>query len=277
LAKAPYKFLAYLVLAFLPFGFEFLIAGDSYGAMAKFICTFIFFLWPIAIIWSCLNIGRAVFTPKSLFTEGMYRMFPVNWFIDTTGPNNLGPVDIGDEADICGEKRKGGIIGKATTAVTNAFTTGVQTIVGVAAPGLIPAIGAITGATQAVASGVTETATVASQSAQQIIKAATNPVSTAVSTVGSTVSEIPKAISTLPQVGQEVTQKLGAITTAEGLKKLAQKGGGSENDFSSYGLLLLFTILLGGGTLMAVRRMSLNNSSSYKKDATDTPPEPRSI
>ena len=60
LAKAPYKFLAYLILAFLPFGFEFFLAGDSNGAMAKFICTIIFFLWPIAIIWSVVNVGRIV-------------------------------------------------------------------------------------------------------------------------------------------------------------------------------------------------------------------------
>lgn len=271
LAKAPYKFLAYLILAFLPFGFEFFLAGDSNGAMAKFICTIIFFLWPIAIIWSVVNVGRTLFMPKSLFTNGTLRMFPIDWFMDETGPSVLGPVDIVDKTDVCGERSSGGFIGRI-------ITNSLQSVIGVIAPGLVPAIGAVTGATHAVASGVTETATTASQSAQELIRAATIPAVATMSTVGSTMAEIPAALNALPAVGHQVTDKLGAMTTAEGLHKLAQKGGSgssssSSSEFSSYGLLLLFTILLGGGTLMAVRRMSLKNSSSVKKDATDTPPE----
>jgi len=267
LAKSPYRFLAYLILLWLPFGFDFYIAGDSNGAMAKFICTIVPIFWPIAFIWGFVNIVKALFTPKSVFTEGTYRMFPVNWFTDASGPSVLGPVDIPAGSGVCGT---GGITGVISSVAGSA--------VGVIAPGLIPAVGAITGATEAVADGITETATASANAAKEVINSAIKPAINVASTASSVAVEIPAAVQGLHGVGSEITSKLGAVTSNEGLKALAKQSGGGS-DFSSLALLLFFTIILGGGTFMAVRRMNLNTSFFIKKsdDKNDAPPESRGL
>jgi len=89
-SKSPFRFLAYMFLVWLACGLEYLVAGDSNGALAKFISMFLF---PIGFIWTILNIFNALFNTKSLFTHGSYRMFPFNWFMDPYGLNKLGPID----------------------------------------------------------------------------------------------------------------------------------------------------------------------------------------
>jgi len=278
LAKSPYRFLAYLFLLWMPFGFDFFVAGDSSGAMAKFICTIIFFLWPIAFIWGMVNAGRALLMPKTLFTEGTYRMFPVNWFMNPTGPSVLGPVDIGIsiEEERCKNKRSGGIVG----AIGDTIGLIATPIIGAALPGVQPAVAAIAGATQAVAVGVTESAGAITSGVETVVDAAVNPAAQVAASGAQLATKVPGAISSLPAVGSQVTQGLGAMTTTEGLKALAQKGGGiiSSNEINTIALLVVFTILLGGGTVMAVRRMNLNTYWNNKqKDASDSPPKPRSV
>lgn len=276
LAKAPYKFLAYLFLLWMPFGFDFFIAGDTSGAMAKFVCTIVFFLWPIAFIWGMINAGRALFMPKTLFTNGTLRMFPVSWFMDPTGPSVLGPVDIGMslEEERCKSRRSGGVLGFVGDTVGAVAAP----IVGAVLPGVQPAVAAVTGATQAVAAGVTESAGAISSGVKTVVDSAVVPAAQVVSSSAQLATQVPGAVGSLPAVGSQVAQGIGAMTSAEGLKKLAQKGGGSDSDMTTLGLLLLFTVLLGGGTFMAVRRMDLNSSWNTKqKDASDSPPKPSSI
>jgi len=93
-AKSPFRYLFYMFLLLLPFGFDHVVAGDVYGGLAKFLTTFIPLLWPIGIIWSLVNWGRATFAPKHLFEKGTYRIFPFNIFMSTYGPSKLGPVDL---------------------------------------------------------------------------------------------------------------------------------------------------------------------------------------
>ena len=75
-SKSPFRYLLYMLLLLLPFGFDDVVAGDINGAMAKFLTSFIIFLWPINIIWGLYNAGRATFAPKNLFDKGPERIFP---------------------------------------------------------------------------------------------------------------------------------------------------------------------------------------------------------
>lgn len=166
-SKAPWRFMAYILLIWLPFGFDFIVAGDTYGAMGKFICTVIPLLWPIAIIWGIINIIRAHFMPKTLFTKGTYRMFPINFFMDSNGPSVLGPFDLGlvppDES--CKTDGFVQTIAKpvldavklAGDAASNAAVMAGHTAVEIITPGLPQAVMATTKAVQATA-GATQIA-----------------------------------------------------------------------------------------------------------------------
>jgi hypothetical protein len=139
--KSPLKLLGYLFFVLMPFGVDLFIAGDSMAAGVKFILTLLFFItWPVLILWSVVNIGRTFFMPRTLFTEPMVRPFPINLFMDSHGPNTLGPVDLPREGEPC----EGG----------GGFFTWILGLVGVVFPGVFPAVTAVTGATSAVAGTV---------------------------------------------------------------------------------------------------------------------------
>jgi len=275
-AKAPFRYFAYLLLTLLPFGFDYFIAGDTMGAAARFLTSIFFLLWPIGFIWGCINMFRATFMPEHLFTKGMYRMFPFSLVMDTYGPSNLGPVDIGitDDTDQCGSQPTG-ILGWIMTLFSP--------IINVILPGIAPASAAVGAAVQA---GAT-TAKVAANSASAVIQAATEPAAQTVSTVSSIAQKVPEAVAALPSVAGAATAGLAAATTPTGLKALAaaQKGGGFAGiDKSNVALFIVFAVLLGGGSLLALQRvMNLNtiNFLKQKEDVnpkeSDSPPEPRGI
>ena len=65
------------------FGIDSFIAGDSNGAIAKFISTIIPIFWPILIIWKIVDLVRAYFFPEGVFTYGTFRMFPWSWIMES--------------------------------------------------------------------------------------------------------------------------------------------------------------------------------------------------
>ena len=227
-AKSPLTFLAYMILLWIPFGFDFFIAGDSNGGIAKFLCTFIFLLWPVAFIWGMVNCGYAIFTPKSLFTQGTYRMFPVSWVMDPYGPSKLGPLDIPAGSGKCSkegltntvESIGSGFMG-TLFGVFNSFTRSILNIIApqvtVAATAVSAATSAIADTTQTVATTLGKTA----NSAQQIINAATKPAVQVAANASKFSQQSIGAIHALPDVGSTITDKLGSLTTPEGLLKLA--------------------------------------------------------
>jgi len=290
-AKSPYMFLAYLFLLWIPFGFDLFVAGDSSAAIAKFLCYIIIILIPIAFIWGTVNIGYAMLMPKTLFTKGTYRMFPISWIMDSYGPSKLGPVDIPAGSDECSREGLSNVAGSFSSgilgSITGFITIILQSILNIFAPEFTiaaaatgKAVEAVAGTTQVVAGAVGKTAETAGKtvvaagnSAQQILKSATGSISNAVSS----------ATKTLPSLTSGITQKLGSLTNPQALVALKQSGGGDLSGLSglssieTIALLLLFSVLMGGGTLMAVRRMNLSSSFEQKKNESDTPPEPRSI
>lgn len=271
-AKSPFRYLGYLLLTCLPFGFDFYLAGDTNGAFARFLTSFIIFLWPIGFIWGLISMFRAFFMPKTLFKEGTYRMFPMTYFMDANGPSVLGPVDLPEGKDTC---TTGGI----TSTLLAPVAAVAESALGILLPGVAPATAAISGAVQAGAM----TAKTAADSTSKMIEAATKPATTAITQGSAVIQQVPQAISSLPAVGATAISKLASATTPEGLEKLAQKGGGFiDTDYSNIGLFVLFALILGGGSFMAAKRLNILPTTILSKktngqERNDNPPEPRKV
>jgi hypothetical protein len=258
-ARSPLRFMAYMFLLMLPFGIDLYVAGDSNGAIVKFILTIlIIFVIPffIAVIWGFVNMGRSVLMPKDLFTKGTYRMFPVSWFMDPLGPSILGPVDIPAGVGECGSGGAGSIVGSMLQRVP-----------------VIAAAGAAVDAATAAA----DVATAAAKGASAAIETTTNAYQNIVDSV---VKPATRVIGTGATLGSQMTALKAQIPTKEGLasaavNKLIQKGGGGDSG-ANLALLGLFIIILGGGTISAANRMGLNSYlfNKQKEDDNDTPPEP---
>jgi hypothetical protein len=101
--KSPLRYVLYVIMLFIPFtfGLEYVVAGDMAGAVFKFLTTL---LIPIGIIYTFMNIIHAVVTPKSLFEEGTYHLFPASLFIGPRGTEAagvLGPKDVPEPSESC--------------------------------------------------------------------------------------------------------------------------------------------------------------------------------
>ncbi len=93
-AKSPFRFLGFVLALFIP-GMSYAFAGDTNGGMAQFASMLFPPLWLILIGWIFYTAYRTFFKTKSLFSEGMPRIFPWNWWVmDEVGANYLGPNDI---------------------------------------------------------------------------------------------------------------------------------------------------------------------------------------
>jgi hypothetical protein len=243
--KAPYLFLIYMFLLWMPFGLDLYIAGDTYGALIKAACTFGLILivpFLFAMLWGFVNIGRSIFTPKALFTTGTYHMWPVSMFIGANGPSVLGPVDItGVSEDKCPEPSSG---------VLGAFLPVIAGLV----PGFVPATTAATTAVKVAANSASAAIATTEKGYETLVNSIVNPAAKMVGTGAA----LATTMATMPQ--------------------LPMKGGGSSSDGSgTIALLALFTVIIGGGTLNAARRMNLNEllfNKQKSKDANDRPPEP---
>ena len=247
--KAPYLFLIYMFLLWLPFGLDLYIAGDTSGALVKACCTFgMIFIVPFlfAMIWGFINIGRSVFTPKALFTTGTYHMWPASMFIGPTGPSVLGPVDI---KPVVEEKCP-----EPTTGLLGTFLPLVAGLI----PGFVPATTAATTAVKVAANSASAAISTTEKGYEKIVDSVVNP---AVKLAG-TGAALATTMATLPQLP---------------MKGGSGSGSSGSPDTSSIALLALFTVIIGGGALMAARRMNLNEllfNKQKSKDANDRPPEP---
>ena len=245
-ARSPLKYMAYMFLLMLPFGFDLYIAGDSNAAIVKFILTTLFFLvvpFFLAVVWGFANLGRSVFMPKTLFTTGTYRMFPVNWFMDTLGPSTLGPVDIPGGGE-CGSSGLTGVILEKVPIIAAA---------GAAVQAVTAAAGVATTAAKGASAAIETTSEAYKNIVDGVIKPATQIIGT-----GTALSS---------QMAQLRAQ-------GSAVDKLVQRGGGGDSS-SNLALLVFFVVILGGGSVIAANRMGLNRFLfSKQKDANDTPPEP---
>jgi hypothetical protein len=282
-SKSPWRFLLYSMMVFVPFGFDALIGGDRPGAFMKFICTIIPIFWPILFIWMLYSIGRLYVFPKPLFTEGIDRPFPVNFFMDKKGFSELGPKTVPDPASIGCDTYDGGFLGYLPPFVRTALTF--------MFPGLIPAVDAglmavKTGSNAATASLGTvklaaETAGKTLEGAKKVINAATNAAASAVSV-------IPTVVAKGPDMASAVTGSLLKKYT-DPSEIIKQVGGGvlEENTpLSNTVLLAGFGIILMGGVYYGLKRLNNSATSLFRKDEgrltesdkgrkrDDSPPKP---
>ena len=273
--KSPIIFLAYMALLYFPFGFDFVIAGDTNGAFAKFLTSFIMFLWPIGFIWSFLNLFRAVVTPRSLFDYGTMRMIPFTLFMEYNGPSTLGPKDPTTPCD-------------DPSGPKGFFQWIIDSLLNAVLPGIRPAIGAVG---SLVASG----AGLVTGVLDNLVKPAAF---TAATVVGSAPGAVAAAGQMVPNVIKGVEAQLqgpagaaGAIAVgAAGSKavKAVQTGGAlvSQNPFVFPALMFVLVSIMGvGGVLgfLELKRhytLSRNANESVRKPSgtngirDDTPPRP---
>lgn len=275
--KSPFRWLAYTALAFLPFGFELLVAGDWNGAFAKFMSSILFFLWPIAFIWTAYTVFQALFNPTSVWEKGTTRLFPFSYFMDPYGPSMLGPRDV-----------KGGMGGGFFSSVLSI----VQTFLPFVAPGVVPAVAAVGAATTATA----RTVEAAADTATGVIEALKEPVTQTVSIGTGLVKQLPAAAAAIPAITSQVGETLRAQTTPEAIAAAAiaastagkpMIGGGlltKEGTYMEGGVGLgVLGILFAAGAWTGFSR--LNKSSglfSKQSDGTrrkwdDSPPKPHGL
>lgn len=276
-SNSPLRWMLFFIASFLPFGFDSFVAGDTNGAIAKFFSAIFFLFWPIAIVWTMINIFSVVFTPKAVFESGSYRMFPFTFFMDKYGPNEIGTFDA--------EKEKDG-----SSGIMGFFKVVLPTIVGnvlrIVFPGVFPAAEAAAVATlgtvekaAVVADGVLDTASQLKGPLQEVVEEA---------------AKLPSVLASAQRGLESTIGSLGKYTTPEGLSAMAaeaaaakvasQRGGAVLETFRDSGLesnalFIILIAILGGGTYFAFTR--LNNGKSFQRDKkddgrtrNDSPPQP---
>ena len=285
-SKSPLRYLAYLMLVWLPFGFDMYIAGDTNGALAKFMAAFFMILWPISLLWSALTIGKAYFTPRAIFEQGTTRMFPFSWVMDANGRSVLGPKDVPtpEDGDTCDPGGINGVFSSIIGTITGILSPLFQAVVNVVLPGLVPATTAATTAVQAGATAATKIAESSGELASAVIDAAKNPAAQSVGMASTLVQKAPEALAAGPSLVSGVTGKLNKFTTPEGLKELAQKqaGGGDGGDPITSGVLFLFFMaVLASGSYFAATRLNLSSllfrSKKNGQERNDSPPKPHGL
>jgi hypothetical protein len=281
ISKSPLRYFGYMMLVGLPFGFDFVLAGDLNGALSRFISILLFFLWPISFIWTIMNIITAIFMPKNLFDNGPYRLFPFSWLLEPYGPSVLGPVDLPnppDGPDGCAPGGSKGMFRSMFDTLVSVITIPVQAVLNIILPGFIPAARAVetaveAGATAAAAGlgAVTEVAKATGEGAQILSDAAA------------------ASAPTITATSSLVQQAKGALTaagaTASTIAKSQRGGGGLDAaDPLNLALFSFFIVLLGSGIYIAVKRLN-NTFPIFKKkedeqqqpnrqQRDDTPPKP---
>jgi hypothetical protein len=312
-SKSPLRYLAYMFLLFFPFGFDLFVAGDTNGALAKFVSTISVILWPVLIIWMIFGGIRAFFMPKTLFTEGPDRLFPYSWFMSKHGPSKLGPVDLPignpDECDP-GGGGLGGLLANGFKRMFFFIPTLVQSAINIAFPGVAPAVQA-----------ASKTVEVGAKTATDIISAVHDPAVATVSTTSSLAQSLPSAVSSIPSVAGQVTGQLSSFTDPTKLQQMAAAvpaapipslpvpqvptipvpsltlrtpisspttqvlktmvgGGMPDSDLSSVALFGLFSLVLLGGSIYGIRRLnksflSFSSGNGDKgRERNDAPPKP---
>lgn len=291
-SRSPLRWFAYMFLVFLPFGFDLFIAGDTNGALAKFIASITWFLIPIAMIWSALNIGKAWLTPKAIWEDGSPRMFPFTFFMDAKGRSVLGPVDVPLSKDGCDPGGVNGvfssIIGMFTGFIGTVLTPFVQTAINLVLPGVVPATAAaataVTAGATAAKVGLNTASAVIEKSgdvATAVLDAAKNPAAQMAAVTVDLAQKAPSAAAAIPGLASGVGTGLADFKNPDALKKAAgiQTGGGASDELGHIALLSFFLIVLGSGAYFAAKRLNihipfLNRPEPNGPQRNDAPPKP---
>ncbi len=226
-AKSPFRYLAYLILLFIPFtfGIEYAVAGDMGGAGFKFLTSLFFFiLAPIGIIYTIRNAMDAIFLPTSLFEQGTHHVFPASFFLGPRGTEAasiLGPRDVPDPNASCSSG-----LGAAFRPLIEIASIAVDNVM---AP-VKTAVGAVTSAVEAGA-GAVEAAASTAKGVLNAVDGVAQGVESAASSIGSLGSTIESGLQ------GAVDKKIAEASAGIGSKVLV--GGGSYSPgITEWGLMI---------------------------------------
>ena len=269
--KSPYRWLLYSILVFFPFGLDSFIAGDSMGAMVKFISTILIFMAPLLFIWKAIEIYYNFFSPQTIWDKGMYRFFPFNFIMDTWFPSKLGP------SDPLPPVGKSGVL-YALGPVAEATATVLEPVVNV----VLAPVTAVTGAVTAAA----DVATVGLQSTSALMKAATTAAVPAVASASAVAQTIPGALPGLEAAASQAvgpqmasTEHLTQLANAQGIKTGTMVGGAAlslTDGLSTGGIIAVVILLLGGGLFLGGLRLKeiVKQKENASTARDDKPVEP---
>ena len=242
---SPWRWFMFLILVWYPFGLDSFVAGDGMGAIVKFIGTFIPLLWPIMIIWKCIDLYQTYISPTSIWSDGLVRFFPFSFIMKPTYPTKLGPSPPIKPVGQDGLLYSLGPLGQAVAIV--------------AEPVIDTALAPVTAVTSAVGAAA-KTVEVAANSTSEIIKAATSTAVPIVKTGSAIIQMAPKAINALPSIARAVTGEVTSFTDPKKLAEMAVKqgtmvGGGATDTISMGAVILILSVLLGGGLFLGGLRL----------------------
>ena len=265
-APSPFYFLAFALTSLIPYGISHVIAGDYTGAFLKFVLSVSFFTFLFGWLWAFYTFGNMVFNSKSLFENGVDRLFPVSVFVGQYGPApNLEAIKLQEESP----EEKAGFLATVSKYAGFLFNFIMDK--------LFPPV---------------------KKAAEVVIEKGKEVVEQAKKTVEPPVKEVSKLATEMPKVLTDTVTELGKYTDPTKLAELAEKQtatsiqsggammaleGPSIFNIAVVGILIL--TICGG---LAITYMRINNAKTEinsekndvpppigkRKERDDTPPGP---
>ncbi len=271
--KFPWRWILFSIAALLPFGFDYVIAGDYNGALLRFFLSIFWGTWFLSFLWWAYNLARVYFTPTDVLTTPMPRIFPWSMFMEPNGPNRLGPTDI-DPKTPC-EVGKNGLFGSITQMVGNLLGPAVGTILGPYGMAVKSAGEAASATAQAAAMGASTMKNVVvkvGDAAKQIVNVATDTAVPIAKTLGSAAAMVPQGVDALSSVEDGVL-KVAEQAAKASLQEAAKQTGGGASESGFLGWFLVGIVAVGLGSAL-LRQKRFSEGFEEKKHASDTPPKP---
>lgn len=263
--KSPWLFICFTLLTLLPFGLDFLFAGDTVGAGLRLFTLINPFLWIFGFIWGCYNMWRAWMTPGDVLDRGVARVWPLTYFVSQFADvsNTLGP---GNKTALPACRNKG---------ILETIMTPINTVVGIATDTFVEPI-------KQTLQGVAELPQAVAVPLRAAVEEGLAPSITAGLKVGRMAQQ---ATQELPRLTANITDRLATVATAAAVNPAValtkQIGGaiGSQDDLLLSDAALLFTLfILGtGGIILSLVRARNVGSSSKTTRPNDAPPQPRTV
>lgn len=273
--KFSWRWILFCLAAWLPFGFDYVIAGDYNGALARFLITIFWGTWFLSFFWWAYNLARTYLTPEDVLTSPMPRIFPFSMFMEPNGTNLLGPTPI-DPKTPC-EVGKNGLFNSITQMVGNLLGPAVTTILGPYGMAVKSAGEAASTTAQAAALGASTMKNVVvkvGDTAKELINVAADTAVPIAKTVGSVAKMVPEGVGAISSLEDGVVKVAEQAAKASLQEAAKQSGGGFLGEEGGFlGWILFGIVAIGIGSAL-LRGKRFSEGFEEKKHASDTPPKP---
>jgi hypothetical protein len=243
-------YIAYVLSAmFVPFGLDYVIAGDYVGAGLKYVSLFMF---GIGLLYGIFNVYKIVMKPEEVFCEGTYRYAPFSWVFGATNPDVEFTTKVG-----CPERPSGAGSSLSVLEFLKGVVRGLDRVPIIGPKIAAPISAAVTTAEGAIATVQAGVATVQAG------------VATAQAVVDTAVKTVPAAVHTASSVAAAVTP--GGLA-AEAMKAVrAEQSGGGASEKNPVAL-----VTLGLMTISLIYITMHNTFARLRGKFADMPPAPTS-